>query len=222
MRDTIASLSLLGAGIASDDAAWIERLAPHPVGPDASLLPPILRRRTSIATRLAIAAAGRACAVAGVDPATVATIFCSEAGEIQITDRLCRAIARSEFPLSPTAFHNSVHNTALGYWSIVTGNMLPAQAMAADGEELLAMGLLEARCQLAAGETSVLLVLYDESPPPAMVPDCAMSNLAVALLVAAADHPAARAAIDLVDAGDDDFSRQTPVAQALPLAMLAL
>ena len=70
------------------------------------------RCRTNSATRIAISAARRATANNGRSPPA---IFISTLGEMQITDTLYNAIAHQNYPLSPTQFHNSVHNTAAGY-----------------------------------------------------------------------------------------------------------
>jgi hypothetical protein len=176
-------MAVLGTGLCIPDEQAAAACGFSDCGLDASLLPPLVRRRTSLATRMAVCAADRACASAGVDRG-LSAVFVSAAGEMQVTDRLCTAIARREYPLSPTLFHNSVHNTAAGYWSMATGSMAPMQAMAAldDG---FALGLLEAWCQLQAGVGQVLLVVYDEALPAELLPDYHWQSCALGLVLGA-------------------------------------
>ena len=49
---------------------------------------------------------------------TVASVFASSDGDLGIVDKLCRALASDDKIVSPTVFHNSVHNAPAGYWSI--------------------------------------------------------------------------------------------------------
>ena len=80
----------------------------------------------------------------------------AEGGDLAITDYMCETLATDPTAVSPTKFHNSVHNAAAGYWTIAAGAMEPATAISAD----FAMGLLEALAQLATGADAVLLVGY--------------------------------------------------------------
>ena len=68
---------------------------------------------------------------------------------------------RGEGKLSPTRFHNSVHNSASGYASIAAGNTAPSTTLAG-GSELVASAFLEAQCLVEASGRDVLLVLADE------------------------------------------------------------
>ena len=83
---------------------------------------------------------------------------------------MCETLAREPRSLSPTRFHNSVHNAAAGYWTIGTGAMAAATAISAY-DASFAQGLLEALVQLATGTEAVLLVAYDghASGPAAQV-----------------------------------------------------
>src|SRR5690606_10583140 len=93
-------------------------------------------------------------------PATLPSVFASTCGELAITDNMCATLASAPTEISPTRFHNSVHNAAAGYWTIGTGATEPATAISA-GEATFAMGLVEALAQLEAGAPAVLLVAYD-------------------------------------------------------------
>lgn len=128
--------------------------------PAPALLPPNERRRAPDTVLVALEAAQAACADAGRDPASLPSVFASSYGDLAITDHMCQALATSPLELSPTRFHNSVHNAAAGYWTIGTGAMEAATALSA-GNASFAMGLLEALAQLQAGAPAVLLVGYD-------------------------------------------------------------
>lgn len=179
-------MRIIGTGISFQDPDEATRLGFEGCDMQAELLPANLRRRTSVATKTAFAAAERACRRAGVAPAELPTIFISAIGEIDVTDKLCSDIAHGRFPLSPTRFHNSVHNTASGYWSIAVGSGHPAMAMAGY-QDSFALGLLEAGCQLQSITRQVLLVCFEEKPPQVLLPDHGWLGAAVAFVLSAGE-----------------------------------
>ncbi|HEY4560047.1 MAG TPA: beta-ketoacyl synthase chain length factor, partial [Lysobacter sp.] len=75
---------------------------------------------------------------------------------------ICATLATDASSLSPTRFHNSVHNAAAGYWTIGAGAMEPATSISAF-DATFAQGLVEACVQLATGAEAVLLVAYDSA-----------------------------------------------------------
>lgn len=149
---------------------------------DNTLIPPAMRRRTSMTTRIAITAANAACIQAGVNPTQVPSVFASLGGEIQVTDALCRLLPMPEELLSPTQFHNSVHNTTAGYWGILNQCQAPSTAIAAV-DDTFAMGLLEAWTQLQLANGDVLLVCYDEQWPQYLAPPIGQHACACAILL---------------------------------------
>ncbi|MFO1394643.1 MAG: beta-ketoacyl synthase chain length factor [Steroidobacteraceae bacterium] len=136
--------------------------------PVASVLGPTERRRAPDSVALAIDVAAQACRAAGRDPADLRSVFSSMHGDLGITDYLCSTLARDPTGLSPTRFHNSVHNAAAGYWTIGTGCHEPYTAIAA-GEWTAGEGLLEALAQLACEQRPVLYVAYDIEARGALV-----------------------------------------------------
>jgi len=136
---------------------------------DKSLIPANMRRRTSVTTRMAITAASLACQQANANVENIASVFASLGGEIQVTDALCRLLVDEHELLSPTQFHNSVHNTTAGYWSILNHCQAPATAIAA-ADDTFAMGLIEAWSQLQQHQGEQLLVCYDECWPQYLAP----------------------------------------------------
>lgn len=132
--------------------------------PPASLLPPAERRRATLSTRLALTAAQEALANAGVDPKAVPAVFASSAGSAEVLHDICTMLAAGDYQISPTKFHNSVHNAASGYYSIAVGSRRSATSVCAH-DESAAAGLLEAVTQAVDGNEPVLLVSFD-SPYP--------------------------------------------------------
>jgi hypothetical protein len=193
-------------------------------GIDRDAMPAGLRRRASEATQLAFSAAARACREAARSPAALPSVFASVGGEMQVTDQLCIELARPDGLVSPTAFHNSVHNTAAGYWTIVHGCPEPASALAA-GHDTFALGLLEAWCQLSCKGGELLLVCYDERWPGYLAPPLGGVAVASAMVLAAGDVPGALACLGQpcpagVSGKRAEFSsllETAPAAWALPL-----
>jgi hypothetical protein len=175
-------LLITGTGISFHDPDKAIEFGYQGCDMQTGLLPPSLKRRTSVATKTAFAAAERACTSACIKPSALPTIFTSSLGEIEVTDRLCSDIGHGNYPLSPTRFHNSVHNTASGYWSIAVGSTHPAMAMSGY-EDSLALGLLEAWSQLQCITDQLLLVCYEEMPPELLLPDNDWFGCAVAFVL---------------------------------------
>jgi hypothetical protein len=210
-------ISILGSGLCIPDTAIAAALGFADCDLDPAILPPLIRRRTSLATRMAVTAAERACKAARVEP-DLPAIFVSAVGESKVTDRLCQAIAEQAFPVSPTQFHNSVHNTAAGYWSIAVGSMQPMLAMGGmqDG---FALGLLEAWCQLVTGQRRLLLICYDESIPEFLLHNWQPCAVALVLGQAEKDRAAISRPWQEMDkvSSDADFKARSPAYEALPL-----
>jgi hypothetical protein len=128
--------------------------------PQPAILPPNERRRAPATVAVALEVAQAACANAGRDPAQLPTVFASTYGDLAITDYMCSTLAKAPTTLSPTRFHNSVHNAAAGYWSIATGCHQSYCALGA-GRYTFANGLFAAALQVCADQTDVLYVAYD-------------------------------------------------------------
>ena len=162
--------SIEGVGFWSDGLpSWADAIAhvrdgtlpdAAPARPAPQVLAPNERRRAPESVAVALEVAHAACAMAGRDPATLPSVFASTHGDLAITDYMCATLAGAADTVSPTRFHNSVHNAAAGYWTIGTGCLQPATALSAY-DASFAQGLLEALAHLAAGAEAVLLVAYD-------------------------------------------------------------
>jgi hypothetical protein len=200
--------------------------------PEATALPPPERRRAGTVIKLALAVGAEAAADAGIDPATLPSVFSSSGGDGDNCHAICAALASADRQLSPTRFHNSVHNAAAGYWSIAHRATAAFNALCGF-DASFAAGLLEALVQVATLRTPVLLVAYDTSYPEPLrskrpIPDA----FGVAMVLAPADavapahvHAYARLRADLSvapaermsDAGLEALRTAIPAARSLPL-----
>jgi hypothetical protein len=195
---------------------------PPPAG-----LPAAERRRTGAVVKTALAVGHEAVAASGRDATTLAAVFAASGGDGHNCHVICEALAGDDRLLSPTRFHNSVHNAPAGYWSIAararaTSNVLCAH----DGS--FAAGLLESVCQVAVDGVPTLLVAYDtDYPEPLHAVRPIADAFGVALVLAPQASPAALARIDvtLVEAEASTLAatelealrRNNPAARALPL-----
>jgi hypothetical protein len=143
-------------------SAWKSgsQLQPH-------LIPPRERRRAPQSVKLAVEVMSQACTMAQWDPANAAVVFSSAMGDMQITDYLCRTLAVPPRLVSPTRFHNSVHNATTGYWSIVSQTHAATSAVSALAFTA-PMAFLEAAIQSAEEQFPVLLVIQEMAAPLAL------------------------------------------------------
>ncbi len=162
----LAGAGVLGAGLPDWSAAREILLGrvPYADAPDPqpvpSLLPANERRRASVPARWALTVGSEALAGSGYSPQDVATVFTSCCGDGSITDLICRGLAAIAPEMSPTRFHNSVHNAPAGYWSIATRSRAPSTTLCGY-DASFAAGLIEAATQVAIEQRAVLLVAYD-------------------------------------------------------------
>jgi hypothetical protein len=168
-----------------------------PAKPSPQLLPPNERRRAPESVAVALDVALAACTAAGRDPASLPSVFASTHGDLPITDSMCSTLASDPRAVSPTKFHNSVHNAAAGYWTIGAACVQPATALGA-WDATFAQGLIEALAQLAEGADAVLLVGYDTGAVGALasVHDAAGLLGGALVLSRDGDGPTLRARLD--------------------------
>lgn len=190
--------------------------------PAVSLLPAAERRRCAPSVAWALAVAQEAVTQSGLEAGEFAVVFASSDGDGDIVHRLCTALATPGAAVSPTDFHNSVHNAATGYWSIGAHSQAASTAICAyDGS--FAAGLLEAACQIAVEKRPVLLVTVDLPYPPPLAPHRPVRyGLAAALAFA----PGAGLEVTLGGADADpaplsEFEGNAAAAALLLLAALA-
>jgi hypothetical protein len=196
--------------------------------PASSLLPAAERRRAPQTVKLALAAGTEAFAASGRDPAATATVFTSSGGDGQTIHDILTALATPPRELSPTRFHNSVHNAAAGYWSIATG-ATPASTSLCAHDDSFGSGLLEAMAQAASTGDAVALIAYDVPYPAplfAVRPVGAVFGVALVLCMQATASSFASIELSLTPGaatpttaapGLEELRQSTPAARCLPL-----
>lgn len=166
MKIFVEGLGVLGPGlcgwqaskaILAGTAAYIDAAL---VIPPNDLLPSAERRRTGPAVKIALAVGCEAVAHAQRNASELPSVFASSAGEGENMQAIFEALAAEGREISPTRFHNSVHNAPSGYWSIATKSMAPSISLACYDDSFVA-GLLEAGAQAYTGEDAVVLMSYD-------------------------------------------------------------
>ncbi len=147
--------------VLSGAAAYVAT-AETPYAP--ALLPPNERRRATPSVRLAFRAAEDAVTANGADARELASVFASSDADMAVLHRICAALAQTPRVISPTDFHNSVHNAASGYWSIGVGSTAPTTTLSAYDASFTA-GLIESVALARERDRDVLLVVYDATAP---------------------------------------------------------
>lgn len=177
-KDHSFDIAILGIGaVGPGFANWTELNAhlkdDSPLGltrtelPSPEILPPAERRRASAIVKAGLTVGLEACNDAGLDPRELLTVFTSSGADGANCEAICEQLATDDRLISPTRFHNSVHNTVAGYWGIATGCMLPSQVISAE-DGSFAAGLLEAAIEATHSVKPCLLVCYDTSYPGAL------------------------------------------------------
>ena len=167
----ITGVSIYGPGLALWDAArpvlrGQAGLATSFTPPPApSLLAANERRRTGLPTRLAFAVCEEATRMSGLPGGSMPGVFASANGEGTVVHGLLEDLATAAPQLSPTAFHNSVHNAAAGYWSIGAGCLHPITCIACH-DWTFAAGLMQSFASCVVSGEPMLFCVYDAPVPP--------------------------------------------------------
>jgi hypothetical protein len=101
---------------------------------------------------------------AGRNAAQTPTIFTSSGGDGETIHEILSFLASNMRELSPTRFHNSVHNAPAGYWGIATGSRAASISLCSYDGSFVA-GLVEAATQATVDQTPVALIAYDVQYP---------------------------------------------------------
>lgn len=162
----IAGVGLLGPGLSGWPAARDVLAGNVPFAstaveaPTPEGLSPRERRRTSPAVRLALAVAQEAVDDAKDDAKDLPVVFGWAHGDGPVVQRILEELATPERYVSPTDFHNSVHNVAVGYWSIASGSHQSCSCIAA-ADDTFPASLLKALAQVQCESRRVLLVVCE-------------------------------------------------------------
>ena len=166
----VDAMGLAGPGLAGwqDSRAVLADRSAYRAGESprctSKLLPANERRRVSSTARLALQVAEEAMAQSSLAIDSVCSVFATCHGDTETINRICIALTEPEHPVSPTQFHNSVHNAAAGYWAIAAHSSMPSTTVCAYHASFVA-GLMEAVAQLQVEARPVLLVAYDYPAP---------------------------------------------------------
>ena len=229
----IEGIGLLGPGLSDWPNGRVVLDGSQPYRPSQTVLPvPALlpaaeRRRSGPLIRLTLAAGLEAIAAAGLEAATLPTVFASSGGDGDNCHAICETLASTDRQISPTRFHNSVHNTASGYWGIATGAMTASLVLSAFDASFGA-GLLEALTQVAVDETRTVLLACDTAYPEPLrssrpIPDA--FGIALVLAPRLSEIAVAKITVNLTDASADRLADAAleslrtaiPAARGLPL-----
>jgi hypothetical protein len=132
--------------------------------PPPEVLPAAERRRAGEAIKLSMAVGLAAVRDAGADPATLANVFSSTGGDCENCHAILDVLASPDRQISPTRFHNSVHNAPAGYWGIGT-HCTEASTSLCTYDASFSAGLLEAAAQALVTGQPCLLVAFDTAYP---------------------------------------------------------
>jgi len=230
----IDGIGLLGPGLNNWPAARAILAGEQPylnqqtVLPAPAMLPPAERRRCGPIVKISLAVgyeAGTGCDLTGLP-----TVFSASGGDGNNCHELCAMLASDDRQISPTRFHNSVHNAAAGYWSIAAGATATSSVLCAYDASFGA-GLLEAMTQTSVDQTRTLLIACDTAYPDPLrkarpIPD----EFGVAVLLSPTQTAASLARIGvslgsekadrLADAALEQVRAAIPAARSLPLLRL--
>ncbi|MEO8316068.1 MAG: beta-ketoacyl synthase chain length factor [Pseudomonadota bacterium] len=163
MHFTLDSWAALADGLTTREQwlDWFER--PRPLGrrfsPDLSWMPASLRRRVSPLGRVALNVLA-ACLPAEACP----VVFASRYGDLEGIAGLLAQL-HEEGIVSPMGFSLSVHNAAIGVYSIARQDRISTTCIAANAD-LIEVACVEAMGWMASGERQVLLVCCEDPAPP--------------------------------------------------------
>jgi len=233
----VEGVGLVGPGLAGWEAARAILAGQAPYSHEATkipapeALPAVERRRAGKSVKLALAAGIAAAADAKREARDLTAVFASSTGDGENLHAICEALASDDRLISPTRFHNSVHNAPSGYWGIATGATPPADSLAAFDASFGA-GLVEALGRIASEpDRGVVLISYDAPYPEPLhatrpIPD----GFAAALVLVRPSGAAHGMQFTLEttpeppstmgDAALEALRREIPAARALPLLAL--
>jgi hypothetical protein len=136
---------------------WSSWPAAASAAPDIGFIEPIVRRRLSTLSKVALKVAHDC-----VAQQPVRVVFASRHGELRRTTDILCSISAGE-PVSPTAFSLSVLNAMTGVFGIARGDRSAASAVSA-GAQTLGYALLEAYAQYATQPEAPVLLVYADEP----------------------------------------------------------
>ena len=235
MRCFVEGIGLLGPGLdgwsASREvlAGNVAYIAAPTNLRTSDMLPAAERRRAGVPIKLALTVGQEAFMQAERDTRTAATVFTSSGGDNDNVHAINGVLVTAPREVSPTRFHNSVHNAAAGYWCIAAGTHEPSTSLCAH-DASFAAGLLESATQVTVDDAVVVLIAYDHPYPEplhSVRPITAAFGMAVILTPRQTAKSLAAIELDFVsgktqettlqDVGLETLRSGAPAARGLPL-----
>jgi hypothetical protein len=202
MRAYVLGVSIWGPGLEGWEAsrpvlAGLADYVPSASPPPApAMLSATERRRTSLVVRLALNVAQAASAMAGLPAGALRNVFGTSNGDGVVVGAILEALADKDGQVSPTQFHNSVHNAASGYWTIANGTQQPAACLGC-ADVTMGTALLKAMAEVEVERGPLLLCVYDAPmPPPLAAKRHTEGAFGVGFVLAAEDNGKARARLE--------------------------
>ncbi len=229
MRVFVEGIGLLGPGLNGWQTSQSLLMGSMPYQeaaltiPPTELLPPAERRRAPLSVKLALAVGQEAVVQSQRNASELASVFASATGDGDNIHHICETLAANGRDLSPTRFHNSVHNAPSGYWSIATKAMTPSTALCAH-DASFAAGLLEAAAQVVVDGNATVLICYDTPYPQplhAVRPIGAAFGVALVLTREQTTHSLAELEIGIIEGRLSATSLDVPELEALRLGVPA-
>ena len=180
---------------------------------DIKSIPPMLRRRCSFASKIALATS-----LPLLDKTDIkAGVFCSQHGELANTVDIFQNLADAEI-LSPNKFSQCVHNTASGILSVHKKLTIPFNSIAA-GQETFQMALVDASIQLSQYPV-VLFTAFDDILPSVYDGHNVLDNLAygVSLIISKEPIDNTSIALEISISSSENHSKSINIPTALNFA----
>jgi Beta-ketoacyl synthase, N-terminal domain len=187
------------------------------------------QRRAVPSVKLALSVGAAAVRQSRLDPASLPAVFASSGADGQTIDAILTALTLPAREVSPTRFHNSVHNAPSGYWGLAMQSQETVSSVSCH-DASFAAGLLEAAVQVVAGGQQTLLVAYDlPYPQPLNFVRHIDGSFSVAFVLSPVRTDRTLAELHLTlatvpgdttscaDQAMEDLRRKNPAARALPL-----
>jgi hypothetical protein len=187
------------------------------------MLPAAERRRAGVPIKLALAVGQEALVHSAHSFKNTATVFASSGGDNDNEHAINSILATAPNELSPTRFHNSVHNAAAGYWCIAAETHEPSTSLCAY-DSSFAAGLLESATQVTVDNAIVALIAYDHPcPAPMNLIRSISAPFAVAFVLAPQQSERSLAIMDVTFGSGQhvETTLQEPALEALRLGVPA-
>jgi hypothetical protein len=235
LRVGVEAVAIRGPGLPDWETSEpvLTGATPHQTAPVVLVPPPQLspgeRRRSVPSVRLALQVGSAAVQRSGLDPASLPAVFASSGADGETIDNILTTLTTATREVSPTRFHNSVHNAPSGYWGLAVQSQEVVSSVSCH-DASFAAGLLEAAVQAVTDARPVLLVAYDlpyPGPLERFRPIEGSFGVAIVLSHAPSDGALGRLLLRVADTNDDfsgcaDPGLETlrsgnPAARSLPL-----